>query len=197
VEFSEVLRRRRMVRNYDPDKPISREQLERIVAAAQRAPSAGFSQAQRLIVVTDPERRRHIAELCDEREYVAAGFDPWVSRAPALIVPCVSEEIYHARYREPDKLQPDGTEIDWPIPYWWVDIGATWMLLLLAAVDEGLACGFLGVERPADLQAELGLPIDMLPIGVVTIGHPAPDRRSGSLKRGRLRQSDFAHWEQW
>jgi nitroreductase len=194
MEFQDVVRRRRMVRNYDPDRSVSREQVERIVAAAQRAPSAGFSQGQRLIVVTNPDRRRRIAEICDEPEYVAAGFDPWVSRAPVLIVPCVSEELYHARYREPDKLQDDGTEMDWPIPYWWVDAGATMMLILLAAVEEGLAAGFLGTHRLADLQAELELPADMIPIGVVTIGHPLPDRRSGSLKRGWVARDDFARW---
>ena len=140
-----------MVRNYDPDKPVSRESLSRIAAAAQRAPSAGFSQGQRLVVVTDPERRRRIAELCDEPEYVAAGFDPWISRAPALFIPTVSEGIYHARYREPDKINPDGTETDWPVPYWFVDVGCTVMLILLAAVSEGLAAGFLGTHRMADL----------------------------------------------
>src|SRR5688500_1500828 len=145
MEFSEVVRRRRMVRNYDPDKPVEREALERIAAAAQRAPSAGFSQGQRLVVVTDPERRRRIAELCDEPGYVAAGFDPWVSRAPALFIPCVSEQIYHARYQEADKLDDDDTEIDWPIPSWYMDIGATALLVHLAAIDEGLAAGFLGL----------------------------------------------------
>ena len=70
------------------------------------------------MIVTEPARRQRIAEICDEPEYVAAGFDPWVSRAPALFIPTVSEEIYHARYREPDKIQDDGTEINWPIPYW-------------------------------------------------------------------------------
>ena len=129
MEFADLLRRKRMVRNYDATKPVGREALERIAAAAQRAPSAGFSQGQRLVIVTDEETRRAIARVCDEPEYVKAGFDPWVSRAPALIVPCVSEEVYHRRYREPDKIRA-GTEIDWPIPYWWVDIGATWMLII-------------------------------------------------------------------
>ena len=118
MEFDEVVRRRRMVRNYDPDRPVEREVLERIAAAAQRAPSAGFSQGQRVVVVTDPDRRRRIAEICDEPEYVGAGFDPWVSRAPALFIPTVSEQIYHSRYQEPDKIQDDGTEIEWPVPYW-------------------------------------------------------------------------------
>lgn len=197
MEFSDVVRRRRMVRNYDPNGPVARESLERIAAAAQRAPSAGFSQGQRLVVVTDPERRRRIADICEEPDYVGAGFDPWVSRAPALFVPCVSEAIYHARYQEPDKIRDDGTEIDWPIPYWWVDVGATVMLILLAAIEEGLAAGFLGTHRTADLQAELGLPADMVPVGVITVGVPLPDRRSGSLKRGWVKAGDFVHWERW
>ena len=40
MEFGEVVRRRRMVRHFAPD-PVERSVLERIAAAAQRAPSAG------------------------------------------------------------------------------------------------------------------------------------------------------------
>jgi len=65
------------------------------------------------------------------------------------------------------------------------------------AVDEGLAAGFLGTHRTADLQAELGLPTDMHPVGVITVGHPLPDRRSGSLKRGWVPPDVFVHWERW
>jgi len=197
MEFSEVVRRRRMVRNYDPDKPVSRDQLERIAAVAQRAPSAGFSQGQRLVIVTDQARRQRIADICHEPDYLAAGFDPWVSRAPALLIPTVSEEIYHARYREPDKIQDDGTEINWPIPYWFVDVGATALLVHLAAIDEGLAAGFLGLADYAELKKELQIPPDQQPVGVITVGHPLPDRRSGSLKRGWVPRDDFAHWERW
>lgn len=197
MEFSEVVRRRRMVRNYDPAKPVARDQLERIAAAAQRAPSAGFSQGQRLVVVTDAEVRRRIAAIAHEPEYVAAGCDPWVSRAPALIVPCVSETIYHRRYQESDKVNDDGTEIDWPIPYWYMDIGATALLVHQAAINEGLAAGFLGLADYADLKTELNIPADMQPVGIITIGYPLPDRRSGSLKRGWVAADDFTHWEKW
>ncbi len=196
MEFGEVVRRRRMVRNYDPDRPVARDALERIVTTAQRAPSAGFSQGQRVVVVTNPELRRKIAEIGDEPHYVERGFDPWISRAPALIVPCVSEEIYRARYREPDKRAPGEPEMEWPVPYWWVDAGCTLMLILLAAVDEGLAAGFLGVDRVGDLQAALDLPADMLPVGVVTVGYPLPDRKSGSLKRGWVKREEFASWQE-
>ncbi|MEO6351209.1 MAG: nitroreductase family protein [Candidatus Limnocylindrales bacterium] len=197
MEFSEVVRRRRMVRNYDPHTPVEREQLERIAAAAQRAPSAGFSQGQRLVVVTDAERRQRIAEICHEPEYVESGFDPWISRAPALFIPTVSDKIYRDRYDEPDKRAPDEPAPDWPVPYWFVDVGCTVMLILLAAVNEGLAAGFLGTHRMADLAAELSLPPDHQPVGVITVGYPFPDRKSGSLKRGWVAKDDFAHWERW
>ena len=197
MDFAEVVRKRRMVRNYDASRPVSRDVLERIAAAAQRAPSAGFSQGQRLVIVTDPARRARIAEICDEYEYVAAGFDPWVSRAPALFIPTVSEAIYHRRYQEPDKIQDDGTEIDWPVPYWWTDIGATALLIHHAAIAEGLAAGFLGLADYTELKAYLGIPDEHAPIGIITVGHALPDRRSKSLKRGWVAMDDFAHWEKW
>jgi nitroreductase len=197
MEFEEVVRKRRMVRNYDPDKPVSHEQLERIAELAQKAPSAGFSQGQRIVIVTEPERRKRVAEICDEPAYVAAGFDEWISHAPALFIPTVSDQIYHRRYQEADKIQDDGTEINWPIPYWWTDVGATALLMHLAAIDEGMACGFLGLEDYTELKTYLGIPDEQMPIGVVTVGYPLPDRRSRSLKRGWVPRDDFAHWEQW
>lgn len=196
MEFRDVVAGRRMVRNYLPD-PVPVESLDRIVEAGLRAPSAGFSQGLGFVVVTDAGMRSAIAGLADEGEYVASGFDPWISRAPAHIVISVSEEAYRARYREPDKLGPDGEEIEWPVPYWWVDAGAGLMAVLLAAVDEGLAAGFLGVHAVPELASLLHLPPDHFPIGVVTVGRPAPDRRSSSLDRGRKPRESVVHWETW
>lgn len=191
-----MIRKRRMVRNYGPD-PVSRDVLERIVDAGLKAPSAGFSQGLGFVVVTDPEMRQAIAIVAEEEEYVAAGFDPWVSRAPAHVVITVSEKVYRDRYSEPDKLGPDGEPIEWPVPYWWVDAGAALMGVLLAAVDEGLAAGFLGVHSVPDLGALLGVPPHHTPIGVVTLGHPLPDRRSGSLARGKRPRETVVHFERW
>jgi len=196
MEFRDVIARRRMVRNYLPDQ-IPMESLNRIVDAGLRAPSAGFSQGLGFVVVTDAETRLAIAQLADEGDYMAKGFDPWISRAPAHIVVSVSEEVYRERYRQPDKLGPDGEEMDWPVPYWWVDAGAGLMAVLLAAVDEGLAAGFLGVHSLPELASLLSLPADHQPIGVVTVGKPAPDRRSASLDRGRRSRESIVHWDSW
>jgi nitroreductase len=196
MEFAEVMARRRMVRNYTED-PVDRAALERIAAAALRAPSAGNSQAIGVVVVTDEPTRNAIAAIADEPAYVEAGFDPWISRAPGHIVIAVSEKVYRDRYSEPDKLGPDGREIDWPVPYWWVDAGAAMMAVLLAAVDEGLAAGFLGVHSVPDLSALLGIPDHFHPIGIVTVGHPAPDRRSGSLDRAKKTPADVVFSDRW
>ncbi len=196
MEFRDVIRRRRMVRNYTAE-PVPEDALVRIAEAGRRAPSAGFTQGQSFVIVTDADLRREIAGLAGEESYAAMGFDRWISNAPAHIVVCVSEAAYHRRYQEPDKVRPDGTEIEWPVPFWWVDAGASMMAILLAAVDEGLAAGFLGVHSIEGLRELLGIPEEVSPIGVVTIGHPAPDRRSGSLRRGRRPDSDVIHLERW
>jgi nitroreductase len=198
MEFRDVVQQRRMVRHFAPE-PVEREVLERIAAAAQRAPSAGFSQGQRLVVVTDPERRRRLAELAGEAFYTGQGFDPWISEAPALFVPAVSAKVYVDRYNEPDKRDPGlppGTADDWDVPYWWMDIGCTVMLILLAAVDEGLAAGFAGGDFDA-IRGEVGLPEDFTPVGVIPVGRPLPDKKSPSLKRGWRSLDEYLHWERW
>lgn len=185
-----------MVRNYT-DQPVDPGALDRIAASALRAPSAGNSQAIGVVVVTDPAIRRQVAEIADEASYVAAGFDPWISKAPAQVVISVSEKVYRDRYSEPDKLGPDGQPIEWPVPYWWVDAGASMMAVLLATVDEGLAAGFLGVHSVPDLADLLAIPDHFHPIGVVTIGHAAVDRRSGSLDRPKKTADDVIFRDRW
>jgi len=185
-----------MVRNYD-ERAVDAAVLRRLADNARRGPSAGFSQGVYLVVVTAEDTRRAIAELADEAEWVAKGMDPWISRDPAHIVVAVREADYRARYREADKVNADGTEIDWPVPYWWVDAGAGLMTILLGAVDEGLAAGFFGVHRLAGLRSLLGIPDEVHPIGIVTVGHPAPDRRSASLARGWRPIEQVVHWGHW
>ena len=92
------------------------------------------------------------------------------------------EEDYHERYRKPDKLQ-DGEELDWPVPFWFVDAGAALMLLLLAAIDEGLAAGVSGIPKDAaaSLRSAFGIPEDVELVALVTIGEAAADP---GLERG-------------
>jgi nitroreductase len=197
MEFQEVVGRRRMVRNYR-DNPVSPDQLGRILKAARRTPSAGFSQGQTFVVIDDPEMREKFIEAAGLR---GDGISQ-MHRAPAFVVVCTSEKVYRDRYMEPDKRLPDGTPLgilEWPVPYWWVDAGASMMLLLLAVVDEGLsACFFgLGPDGWGRVRELLGIPEHVTPAGIVSIGHPAPDRRSPSLKRGWKAPDEVIHYNRW
>lgn len=198
MEFRELLKRRRMVRHFDGE-PIAREALERIVATVRRAPSGGFSQGQRLLVVDEPSLLAQMAE--GEAEW-AEGMEPWLGSAPAQILVMTREADYHDRYQKEDKLE-DGEEIVWPVPFWHVDAGAALMLILLAAIDEGLAAGVYGIFGDTDVRYRelLRIPDDFVIVAGVTLGHPLPDpawSRSTSRATQRRRTVDeLVHWNAW
>jgi len=196
MEFHDLVIKRRMVRNF-ADEPVDPNAIRRILELAQQAPSAGFTQGQSIIVVKDPALRKEIAATCEEEEYIAGGFGPFISKAPVLLIPCTSEAAYHRRYQESDKLESDGSEIIWPIPYWFMDIGCTVMIILLAVGNEGLAAGFAGSKDLVRLRHLLNIPGEITPVGVIAIGHRAPDVPSPSLKRGRKSAAEVIHYEHW
>jgi nitroreductase len=189
-----------MVRHYGAE-PVAREAVERIVETLRRAPSAGYSQGQRLLVLTEAEARAESARILGSTEREPE-LEPWLETAPVHILVCTREDDYHERYRRPDKLQ-DGDEIEWPVPYWFVDAGAALMLLLLAAVDEGLAAGVSGVPlaAAAELRASFGIPDDVGVVALVTVGHPAPDPGWSAVtsRRTQSRRPPFevVRWERW
>lgn len=199
MDFREVVLKRRMVRHFSSE-PVDPEVIKRVLELARHAPSAGFTQGQSFVVVTRPELKQEIARLCGEEEYVESGFHPFISEAPVLVIPCTSEAAYHRRYQEGDKINDDGSEIAWPVPYWHMDIGCAIMILLLGAVDEGLVAAFAGLPEAANydvLRSVLGIPAEVTPVGVIPVGYRAQDKRSGSLKRGRKAEEEYMHFEHW
>jgi FMN reductase [NAD(P)H] len=203
VEFGEVLDRRRSIRTY-ADRPVPHEVLERVTnAAVIRAPSAGFSQGLRLVVVTDPETRREIAVAAKEEELAAQGRPRWKAAAPVHVVVLTRADDYHDRYREQDKLQiTGGREIEWPAPYWYVDAGAATMTLMLAAIDEGLETAIFGITDHDALRRTLGLPDDLSFVVVVTMGYPdedadLPSAGASVFTQRRKPREDVVRWERW
>jgi nitroreductase len=175
MHFDELMARRRMVRRYRSE-PIPDAVLQGVLGVVRRAPSAGNCRPHRLALVTDPADRARLAAIA-EGWYLKLGLPPWISQAPAQIVLGVREDSYHERYRSPEKLDADGTEIGWPVPFWWFDAGALLMLLQLAAIDAGLVTGFYSPAAPEDLAAiaaVAGFGADVAVAGVVTLGFPVP-----------------------
>jgi nitroreductase len=186
MEFADVVRSRRMVRSYQPGRPISRQTIDSLLGLAVRAPSAGHTQGWRFLVLDDPEGRERFWTVTTEPGVE----DDWLRRlrtAPALVVVFSSKDAYLDRYAEPDKGWTDRDEARWPVPYWHIDAGMAAVIFLLAAVDAGLGACFFGIppERVPDLRTEFAVGSAWSPIGVISLGYPAPDVRSPSLRRGR------------
>ena len=202
MEFRELLPKRRMTRHYRPE-PVAREVVERVVGTVRRAPSAGYSQGQRLLVITEDEARAELVRIATSGWAASEeGLEPWVESAPVHVLVCTREADYHDRYRQDDKLV-DGAEIEWPVPFWHVDAGAALMLILLAAIDEGLAAGLSGVplETAAELRSAFGIPEDVTIVAHVTIGVPAPDPGWSAVTsratKPRRTPAEIVHWERW
>jgi FMN reductase [NAD(P)H] len=195
VEFRDLLRQRRMVRHYERE-PIPRETLTRLVSTVRRAPSAGFSQGQRLLVVDDPALLAQLGSTENEE------LEPWFESAPAHVLVLTREADYHERYTKDDKLQ-EGAEIEWPVPFWFVDAGAALMLLLLAAIDEGLAAGVYGVpvEEEQRWRELLDIPADLRIVAGATVGRPLPDpgwsRVTSRATQRRRTLDELVGWNRW
>jgi nitroreductase len=199
VEFDEVVRRRRMVRSYDPDRPVPPEIVDKIVNHALRAPSAGFSQGWGFLVLQEPaDRELYWSTLADQDEAA----DSWLSRlsvAPLIIVALSNKSVYLDRYAQADKGWTDRDESHWPVPYWDIDTGFASLLMHLTAVNEGLGSCFIGlpVETIQAFKAAFGVPGEYTPIGALTVGYRAPDKRSPSLRRGHRPVDDVVHHGRW
>lgn len=175
--------------------------MKRIVDTARRGPSAGYSQGVEFVVVTDPDKRAAIAAPGDEM-FAKTGRPNFVAQAPVHVIVCTNPEIYKSRYREADKMRVVGDMDEdklWEVPFWHTDAGAAMMMLLLAAVDEGIAAALVG--HTTDLRPLLGIPDEYIVVGSVLLGHEAPEARDygdvSAKKRPRRPFDEVVHMNSW
>jgi nitroreductase len=182
MEFNDVIKRRRMVRAFTAE-PLIPGTADRLLRAANRAPSAGFSQGYSFLVLEGPEQSAPLWKMLYESETSEGATEDAdvaqvtaLSHAPLVIVPLASKDIYLDRYAQPGKGWTDRDEARWPVPYWYVDTGFAALLILLAVVDEGLGAVFFGIppRNMTDFRREFGVPAEWMPIGAIAVGHPNP-----------------------
>jgi nitroreductase len=192
MDFQEVVGRRRMVRAFTAE-PVAKASLDRILGNAVRGPSAGFSQGQAFLVLTEPEDRQRFWSVAGEAVAESA------RTAPVVIAAMSCKRVYLDRYAQPDKGWTDRDEARWPVPYWDIDTGMAALLMLLTAVDEGIAGCFFGVppEHMAAVHDAFAIPPALTPIGVVSLGYQAPDRPGSAGKRARRGLDEVAFEGRW
>jgi len=191
MEFQEVVRQRRMVRTFTHE-PVPQAALDRILGNALRGPSAGFSQGQAFLVLTDAADR--------ERFWAVAGaaIAPSAQTAPLVIVPMSCKRVYLDRYAQEDKGWTDRDEARWPVPFWHIDTGMAALLILQTAVDEGLGAVYFGIvpAAVARFRSTFAVPDDHEPIGAIAIGYDGETEKR-DLRSKRRNLDDLVHYGRW
>jgi nitroreductase len=166
VDLEKVVKKRRMCREY-LDREVPQEKLDRLLDVASRYPSAGHTEPQEFIVVRDQRVKEALAR--------AALGQLFVAQAPLVIV-VVSDTARSAR-----RYGERGVHF-----YSIIDGGFAAMLILLAAVDEGLGACFVAAFHDRQVQQVLGLPPAVRPIGIIPVGYCAegPSRLARRSKAG-------------
>jgi nitroreductase len=199
MEFADVVRHRRMVRRFGR-RQVPREAIDRVLEAGRRGPSAGFAQGVDFLVLDQPDDIASFWEITRDPEF---GWDPDdVAVGPTvLVLPIPDPGRYLRRYSQPDKiafgLNDPGR---WPVKFWEIDAAMASMLMLLAAVDEGLGGWFFGISHgERELLDRFGVPEGLRPIGILGFGFRADDERpTGSgATRGRRPFEEQVHRGAW
>ena len=188
-----------MCRDFDP-APLGEGTLESLVDAATRAPSAGNTHGLGFVALEG----EHTATYWDVTLPHGRRADfawPGLLSAPLLLLVYVEPGAWARRYGEADKASTGLGELGaWPVPYWFVDAGASVMAILLAAEDLGLGALFFGqFEHEEPLREAFGVPPGNRAVGTVAVGHRAVGgrNRSMSARRGRPGTGEILHRGSW
>ncbi len=155
MDFGEVIRKRFMCRSFE-DRDVPDRKIEAILDAARRFPSAGHTQPQEFVVVRDGGIKEALAR--------AALGQTFLADAPVVLAVVSDTRRSAARYGR--------RGVDF---YSILDGGFASMLVLLSAVDQGLAAAFVAAFDDDEVRAVLGLPRQVQPIGLIGIGYCAEE----------------------
>jgi nitroreductase len=171
METWDAVRSRRNVRQYT-DQPIDRADLERILEAGRRAPSASNWQPWNFVVVTDRDQLTELAKVWQGAQYIAG---------TAATIAVVAEQPEDQRRRE--LLQ--------------YDLGQMTAHVMIAAADLGIGSGHAAVADQDHAQRVLGFPDGFFCAYLIGLGHPA-DRPLRPLRKPTRRPFDeVVHWGRW
>ena len=174
MDFDEVVKKRKMIREYQQNRQVSTDIINKLLKNAHRSPSAGHTQVQEFIIVIDPITKR---KLCQ-----ASLGQSQVEDALVLIVVCSNTSRSVNRYKK------RGTEF-----YSVIDGAFASMIILLSAVNAGIGASFVGAFEDNKVTKILGLPVHVRPIGIIALGYPAekPERFE------RIELNNLVHYERY
>lgn len=157
-DFLTLASSRQSDRAYDPDRPVEREKLERMLQAASMAPSACNAQPWKFIVVDEPELKNKVADATSNR---ILGLNHFTKQAPVHIL--IVEE----------KVNLSSGFGGWvkDKTFSMIDIGIAAAHICLAAEDEGLGSCILGWFNEEKIRNLLNIPAGKRVVLDIVIGY--------------------------
>lgn len=151
MEFSQLIKKRKMVREYS-SRMVLGDVIDRLLQYAAHPPSAGHTLPCRAIVIADLGVKELLCTHAWNQE--------WVKNAPVVIA-IVSDVLKSgAKYGTRGITR-----------YSFIDGAFYAMLLHLGAVDLGLASCFVGAFSDLQVRDALGLSAQEIPIGLLCVGY--------------------------
>lgn len=160
METWDAIRSRRNVRQFE-QRAIASEDLERILEAGRRAPSARNVQPWDFVLVTEREQLIELAKVWQGGAHVAQS-----AATVALVAPVVEQDSERART--------------------YFDLGQATMAMLITAADLGIGAGHSAIGDQDLARRLLGVPQDRFVAFLLDFGYPdgrplapivRPDRR--------------------
>lgn len=150
MEYTDLIRSRESVRNYDPNRPVPKEILKRILDAGRLAPSACNIQPWKFLVISS-------TEMLDK---VKASYNRnWFKDAPhILVVVGLRNQAWVRAYDGYNSIETD------------VAIALTH--LILAAENEGIGACWIAAYNPLILRQALNIKEDEQVFGIIPLGYP-------------------------
>jgi nitroreductase len=171
METWDAIRARRNVRAYS-DRPIDPADLDRILEAGRRAPSASNRQKWDFVVVTDRDQLAELGTVWQGARHIPG------SQATIVLVMADPEE---ERYLTIDRF----------------DLGQATMAMMIAAADLGIGSGHSAVGDQDAARRILGVPEDRTCVAMIGLGYPA-DRPLAPLRNPDRRPfDDVVHRGRW
>ena len=171
METWDAIRARRNVRAYT-DQPIDPADLDRILEAGWRSPSASNRQKWDFVVVTDREQLAELATVWQGARHV-----PGSQATIVLTVPEPEAE----RFRTIDQY----------------DLGQATMAMMLAAADLGIGSGHSSVGDQDAARRILDVPEGHLCSYMIALGHPADRPLKPIAKPDRRPFDEVVHRGRW
>lgn len=160
MEFNELIRARESIRNYDPERPVPKKILEKILEAGRLAPSACNYQPWKVLVISTNAMLEKV-KGCYQRE--------WFQDAPQILVMVgITSKAWTRSYDGYNSVETDAA------------IAMTH--ILLAAENEGVSTCWIAAYNPAQLKETLNTGEEEFIYGITPLGYPKPGFRKSSLK---------------